>query len=83
LILLMGRFKGDDGKEANVAFDPEARKYYAVDLDFEGGRPRELSWSAALHYDRKLGIALLHDGFSGVWALKFDRKTARMIEIGE
>ncbi|MGQ9662943.1 MAG: kelch repeat-containing protein [Kiritimatiellia bacterium] len=83
LILLMRRFKIEGGRETNVAFDPESKKYYEVELEFEGGKPRELSWSAALHYDGKLGIAILHDGFSGVWALKFDRKSAKMREIVE
>lgn len=78
LILLMRRF--DD---AHVAFDPASKKYYEVRLAFEGGTPRELNWSAALHYDAKLGVALLHDGHSGVWALKFDRKSAEMAEIVE
>ncbi|MEX0703329.1 MAG: kelch repeat-containing protein [Planctomycetales bacterium] len=80
LILLMQQFKGPDGKEVNVAFDPAARKYYTVALE---GSPRADRWTAALHYDPKLGVALLHDGRSEVWALQFDRNSARMREISD
>jgi hypothetical protein len=80
LILLMQSFPGPDGKETGVAFDPGEKKYYAVEL---GGKPRTDRWTSALHYDPKLGLALINDGFSGVWALRFDRKTAKMTEITE
>ncbi len=91
LILLMRRFDEEQnitrnirsGVGSHIAFDPNEKKYYSVDLDFEGGNPRELGWSAALHYDPELGVALLHDGSSGVWALRFDRGTARMQAIEE
>lgn len=75
LILLMQMFPGPDGKPTHVAFDPAANQYYFVDL---GGKPGVGPWSAAIHYDTQLGVALIHDGGSGVWALKLDRKTARM-----
>lgn len=89
LILLMRRFnaeknvtgKFDSGTDAHVAFDPASGKYYEVPLDFEGGMPRELSWSGALHYDSRLKMAILHDGWSNVWVMKFDRATARMKEL--
>ena len=90
LILLMRRFDETGnitdrkaiaaGEGAHVAFDPQSRRYFEVHLDVEGGQPRDLTWSAALHYEPALGMALLHDGFSGVWALKFDRATASMEE---
>lgn len=80
LILLMQTFKNAAGEDTHVAFDPASRKYYEVQLE---GRPRADRWTAALHYDPKLGVALLHDGRSEVWALRFDRATARMEEITE
>jgi hypothetical protein len=83
LILLMRRFKGPDGKLKNVAFDTESHKYYWVDLPFSDKKQHNFSWSEALVYDAKLGVALLHASKSpgSVWALKFDRASARMTEI--
>jgi hypothetical protein len=83
LILLMRRFKGPDGQDSNVAFDAGENKYYAVELPFSDGKPHNFSWSSALHFDAKLGVALLHDGSSSFWALKLDRKTAKLTEITE
>jgi hypothetical protein len=85
LLLLMPRFKAPDGQESNVVFDPNAKRYYAVGLTFSDGQPHKFGFSCALHYDAKLGIALLHDVESGkfIWALKFDRKNAKLTEIAE
>jgi len=84
LLLLMQRFKTPDGQESNVVFDPNAKKYYAVRLPFSDGKPHKFGGSCALHYDAKLGIALLHDvNGKFIWALKFDRKTAKLTEIAD
>ena len=90
LILLMNLFKKPDGKAGNVAWDPGQCKFYWVDLKFvENDKPAQLkdspfSWSDALCYDPGLKLVLLNNSSAyKVWALKFDRKTAAMVEITE
>jgi len=90
LILLMRLFKKPDGKLGNVAWDPAENKFYWVGLAFvENGKPVEFkdspfSWSDALRYDPELKLVLLNNSSARkVWALKFDRKSARLAEIAE
>jgi len=90
LMLMMNLFKKPDGKLANVAWDPGENKFYWADLTFmEHGKPVEFkdppfSWSDALCYDPGLKLVLLNNSSAcKVWALKLDRKTARMVEITE
>jgi len=45
---------------------------------FRKGRT-PFSWNAALHYDAKLGVVLLHNPVT-VWALRLDRGTAKITE---
>jgi hypothetical protein len=85
LILLMNLFTRPDGKPGNVAWDPNDSKFYWVDLKFvEADKPVEFtgspfSWSDALAYDPELKLVLLNNSSAGkVWAMKFDRKSAKM-----
>jgi hypothetical protein len=89
LILLMRLFKTPDGELGNVAFDPETGKYHFLELPFVSrGKPHAFrrpgtnpfSWSSALHYDATFKVVLLHHP-PNVWALRLDRKTAKMTEI--
>jgi len=86
LILLMRLFKAPDGKVKNIAYDPAANTWYWIDLPFvAGGKPRTFeknpfSWTGALFYDAKRNVVLLHNPIT-VWALRFERETARMTEI--
>ena len=90
LILLMRLFPGPDGKLKNVAYDPAANRWLWLDLPFvSGGKPHQFrkgrapfSWNAALHYDAKLGVVLLHNPVT-VWALRLDRGTAKMVPASE
>ena len=87
LILLMRLFPGPDGALRNVAYDPAANRWLWLDLPFvSGGKPHAFrkdrtpfSWNAALHYDAKLGVVLLHNPVT-IWALRLDRGTARVEE---
>jgi len=85
LMLLMKLFQSPDGKLRNIVWDPTDARFYWVDLTFEAkGKPVEFkenpfSWSDALCYDPELKLALLNNSSAHkVWALKFDRKAARM-----
>jgi hypothetical protein len=85
LILLMNLFSRPDGKLGNAVWDPNDSKFYWVDLRFvEADKPAEFkgnpfSWSDALAYDPELKLVLLNNSSAGkVWAMKFDRKTAKM-----
>jgi hypothetical protein len=80
LILLMSYFKGPDGKDTNIAYDPTEKKYYAIELNGKASSDR---WTSALHYDSKFGVVLINEGNGRVWALKFDRKSAKMTEISD
>ena len=86
LILLMRLFTAPDGRLKNIAYDPTADKWYWIDLPFaEGGKPRTFeknpfSWTGALFHDAKRKVALLHNPIT-VWALRFDRETAKMTEV--
>jgi hypothetical protein len=86
LLLLMRRGPGKDGKLKNIAWDPNTLKYYWVDLPFiEKGKPAKVggfSWACAIAYDPTYKAVLLNESRARrVWALKFDRKTARMEEV--
>ena len=88
LILLMRLFKKPDGSLSNIAWDPATGRFFWVDLKFvEGEKPVEFkdspfSWHDALRYDPGLKLVLLNNSSARkVWALKLDRKTARMDEI--
>ena len=88
LILLMNLFKRPDGKLMNVAWDPNDRKFYWVDLAFvEDGKPAAFkappfSWSDALAYDPELKLLVLNNSSARkVWTMKFDRKTAKLEEM--
>ncbi len=87
LILVMRMFKAPDGKMKNIAWDPQSRKYFFVELPFvTDGKPKAItknpfSWSQALHYDPKLKVAILNTQ-RRPWFLRFDRKTAKMDEAG-
>jgi len=89
LVLLMKRFKKPSGGEANVAWSPADNKYYWVELPYiSGGKPAKLgrafSWHDALRYDSALKLVLLNNSSARrVWALKFDRETAKMEAIQE
>ncbi|KPJ72398.1 MAG: hypothetical protein AMS14_07800 [Planctomycetes bacterium DG_20] len=48
-----------------------------------GSSPRADRWTSAIHYDPGLGLVLIHDGRSNVWALRFDRRTAKMTRIAD
>ena len=80
--------KGPDGKARNYAYDPNDGKFYWLDLKFfvggkEVGAPG-LSWSDAMAYDPELKLALINNSSAQkVWALKFDRKAAKLTEITE
>lgn len=80
LILLMRRFDGPAGGKVNVAYDPAAARWYAVDLPFSDGAEHEFSWSAALLRDPATGLVLLHNPVT-FWVLRFDRATAAMTDI--
>jgi hypothetical protein len=84
----MRLFQKPDGKLGNVAWDLEQRKYYWVDLDYvAGGEPVEFkespfSWSDAVGYDPELNLVLLNNSSAQrVWAMRFDRKAAKMTEV--
>jgi hypothetical protein len=70
-----------------VAFDPAARKYYAVELPYEEGKAPNFDWrwNVAQHYDARLGVVLKYVFYSQdlFHALRFDRRTAKMTEIAE
>lgn len=85
LMLLMRLFKAPDGTLRNIAWNPADSRFYWVDLRFEAkGKPVEFkdnpfSWSDALCYDPKLGLAILNNSSDyKVWVLRFDRKAAKM-----
>lgn len=88
LILLMKLFQKPDGEFANVAWSPESGKFHWIDLKFvENGRElrfrnSSFSWHDALHYDPELDLVLLNNSSARkVWALKFDRGTAKLTEM--
>jgi len=88
LILLMRLFPKPDGTLGNVAWDPAESKYYWVDLDYVAhGKPVEFeespfSWSDAIRYDAELKLVLLNNSSAQrVWAMRFDRKAAKMVEV--
>jgi len=88
LLLLMRVAKGPGGKPRNIAWDPNTLKYYWVDLPFvDKGKPAKgvgFSWACAIAYDPTYKVVLLNDSRSRrVWALKFDRKTAKMTEVSD
>jgi len=90
LILLMRLFQAPDGHLKNVAYDPGANKWYFIDVPFvSGGKPhafrkgrRPFSWNSAIHYAPKFKVVLLHHPVA-VWALRLDRKAAKMTEMLE
>jgi hypothetical protein len=86
LILAMCPAKGADGKVRNYAWDPNDGKFYWVGLAYvEGGKEvgaPGLSWSDALAYDPELKLVVLNNSSAQkVWALKFDRQSAKPEEI--
>jgi hypothetical protein len=85
MMLLMRLFAAPDGKQRNVVWDPNDRRFYWADLKFEAkGKPVEFkdnpfSWSDALAYDPELRLVILNNSSDyKVWVLKFDRKAAKM-----
>jgi hypothetical protein len=90
LILLMRRFAKPAGGEANIAWSPADHTYYWLELPYViDGKPakklgRNFSWHDALAYDPELKLVLLNNSqHRRVWALRFDRKTAKMSEVAE
>jgi len=88
LVLLMKLFQAPDGKLRNVVWDPSDARFHWADLKFgEKGKPVEFkenpfSWSDALAYDPELKLILLnHSSASKVWALRFDRASARLEDV--
>lgn len=95
LILTMNLHKRADGRWGNVGYDPATGKFLWVNLKFvegakevspgtkgEGGKP--FSWSDALAYDPQLKLVLLNNSSAKkVWAMKFDRATANVTEMGD
>ncbi len=90
LILAMTMIKLKDGQLHNYAFDPNDGKFYTVDLQYsDDGKPvafkdSPFSWSDAMDYDPELKLVFLNNSSSyKVWALKFDRKSAKLTELKE
>lgn len=86
LILLMRRFKAPGGELKNVAFDIKQQQYFWVDQPFPGKNDQNFSWSEAMVYDPVWKAVLLHDTQhcpGSVWALRFDKATAKLEPIGE
>jgi hypothetical protein len=90
VVLLMNLFKKPDGTLGNAAWDPNNGKFYWVDLTFMedgkvvGFKSPPFSWSDAMHYDPLLKLVLLNNSSARkVWALKFDRQTAKIAEMKE
>jgi hypothetical protein len=90
LILLMRLFPDANGQLRNVAYDPAANKWLFIELPFASdGKPHvfrkegtPFSWNSALHYDAKFRVVLLHNPVT-VWALRLDRKAAKLTEVSE
>jgi hypothetical protein len=90
LILLMRLFPDANGQLRNVAYDPAANKWHFIELPFvSDGKPHvfrkegtPFSWNSALHYDAKFRVVLLHNPVT-VWALRLDRKAAKLTEVSE
>jgi len=90
LILAMKLAKRADGKVVNYAWNPQDNKFYWVELKYvDNGKAVEFtdnpfSWQEAMAYDPELKIVFLNNCSAyKVWALKFDRKTAKLTEIAE
>ena len=88
LFLLMRLFPGPDGKPGNVLWNPEDGKYYWTGMQWmEKGKPvsfkkNPFSFSDAIKYDPGLKLVLLNNSSRRkVWALKFDRKAAELVEM--
>ena len=88
LILLMTLFKDGQGRLRNVVWNPTDLKFYWADLKFVAdgkevafnGNP--FSWHDALHYDPALKLVVMNNSSAKrVWALKFDRETAKLEEM--
>jgi hypothetical protein len=78
--------KAREGWSGWVAWDLTAQKYLAVDLPRnDGGKPVHFGLSGAAHlglaYDAELNVVLMNDMPNrAVWALRLDRKTARIAD---
>ncbi|MGQ9662703.1 MAG: hypothetical protein ACUVWX_10275 [Kiritimatiellia bacterium] len=90
LVLIMNLFTRPDGTLSNVAWDPNDYSFYWIDLKFFDGekeirfQKNPFSWHDALAYDPELKLVFLNNSSSQkVWALKFDKRTARLERIQE
>jgi hypothetical protein len=93
LILCMNVLKRPAGTMSNYAYDPAANRFLWVDLKYndvgkegtppprgEGGQP--FSGSDALAYDPALRLVLLNNSSQRkVWAMRFDRGAAKIVEM--
>ncbi|HUT33839.1 MAG TPA: hypothetical protein VNE39_10180 [Planctomycetota bacterium] len=57
------------------------RHHHSQEAHGHKDRP-PFSWNSALHYDARFGVVLLHNPIR-VWALRLDRKAAKMAEAQE
>ena len=88
LILAMKLVKRADGRLVNYAWDPKENKFYWVELKYvDNGKDVDFkdnpfSWQEATAYDPGLKIVLLNNCSAfKVWALKFDRASAKLTEV--
>ncbi|MFO7899736.1 MAG: kelch repeat-containing protein [Planctomycetota bacterium] len=73
-------------RKRQIAWEPKTRKYYWIDLpwmvDGEEIEPRKMSWHAGMAYDPEYKLIFLNDSRNRrVWALRFDRQTAKLTEL--
>jgi len=85
LILAMCPLKRGEGRFSSYAWNPNDRRFYWVALPFmEGGKEvafkePPFSYSDALAYDPDFKLVLLNNSSAyKVWALRFERQTARL-----
>ncbi len=87
LVLLMRLFPRGGGL-GNVVWDPNDGKFYWADLKFVADdkevqfKSNPFSWHDALAYDPELKLVLLNNSSDQrVWAMRFDRKSANLVEV--
>ncbi|MFW6158843.1 MAG: Kelch repeat-containing protein [Planctomycetota bacterium] len=83
-LILIWRLWKDEKRQ--IAWEPKTRKYYWVDLpwvvDGKEVDPGSLSWHAGMHWDPEYKLIFMNDSRNRrVWALRFDRETAKMTEL--
>ncbi len=84
LIILMRNFGGKNGARANLIFDPARMKFLTMPAVYtSGGKPFKapsFHWHSGIAYDAHTGRVFINKCGKQVWALKFDRKTAKLSE---